>query len=146
RGAGARRRATQRVAGEAVARDREQDPRGGGGGAQRGGERAHRRAEVDDVREAGPDVVLAEVAERTARLAEALDARVAEAEPEALGDHADDVERAGREYRDQDGARDVAAGIVGLLPQRGCALEAAEGQEAEHRRDRDGRERDPARR
>ena len=131
---------------EAVARDREEDPRGGGGGAERRRERADRGAEVDEVGERLADVVVAQVAERRGRLAEALDPLLVDPEAEALGDHADDVEDARHDDGDEDRARDVAARVVGLLAERRRALEAAEGQEAEDGGDRDGAERDAARR
>src|SRR4029077_10741288 len=106
-------------------------------------EGAERRAEVDRVCHPVADVLVGEVAERRARGGERLDARLVDPEAERLGEHDDGVEDAAEAYGDGDRERDVAARIVGLLAERGGALESAEREQAEDGRERDRTDRRP---
>src|SRR5215208_1044819 len=54
-------------------------------------------------------------------------------EAQSLGQHDDRVKDAHGYHGRRDGARDVAAGVVRLLAQRGCPLETPEGEKPEDR-------------
>jgi hypothetical protein len=106
---------------------------------------AQHRAEVDRVGHAVTDVALREVVERRRGAGEGVDPGLVDAEAERLTEHDERVEDAAEPDSHGDGERHVATRIVGLLAERGCSFEAAEGEEAEDRRERDRTEPDSLR-
>src|SRR6185503_14745079 len=82
------------------------------------------------------DVALGELVEWRGGAREGVDPRLVDPEAEGLAEHDERVEDSAEPDRHGDRERDVAARVVRLLAERGRAFEAAEGEEAEDRCER----------
>ncbi len=115
-----------------IAVHREQQSRRADHAGQAAGEGADRRAQRDHVTDPRADVGRAEVAHQRTGPDERADALRVRTEAHHLDGGDDDEVDPAEDRGAENGARDVAARVGGLLAERRRRLEPGEGQEAEH--------------